>query len=149
LRALKKNAVLVSFFFRRSMFLQQSIFQPSQFNIMAKFMYLFRGGDGRMADLSPEQVQAHMGRWGAYMQRLSTEGHLGQGLPLKGEGKVVGGMGKVITDGPFAEGKEIVGGYLMVAAADLAEAVELSKACPIFEFDGSSVEVREIVEMEF
>ena len=53
----------------------------------------------------------------------------------------------MVTDGPYAEGKEIVGGYMIIKANDLNEATEVSKDCPIFEYDGS-VEVREIVKME-
>ena len=51
--------------------------------------------------------------------------------------------GAVVTDGPFVEGKEEVGGYLIVAAKDLNEAVELAKSCPILENNGT-VEVRPI-----
>lgn len=112
-------------------------------------MFLLRGGHGRMAELSPEQVQAHMARWGTYMNGLAQNKQLVEGLPLNTQGKVVGKMGNVITDGPFTEGKEIVGGYLIVNAADAAEAIEISKACPIFEFDDSTVEVREIMELTF
>lgn len=111
---------------------------------MSKFMLILRGGDGRMAELSPEQVQAHMGRWGAYMGGLAQKGKLASGEPLNTPGKVVGKSGTVVTDGPFAEGKEIVGGYLIVEADDFDEAVEISKTCPIFEFDDSTIEVREI-----
>jgi hypothetical protein len=65
------------------------------------------------------------------------------GQPLQNGGQVVAGIAKVITDGPFAEGKEIVGGYLIVRAADRPEAVEICKGCPIFEH-GGIVEVRTI-----
>lgn len=65
---------------------------------------------------------------------------------MQSEGKVVLNGGDVITDGPFTEGKEIVGGYVTLPARDLDHAVEVSKECPIFEW-GGSVEVREITEM--
>ena len=61
--------------------------------------------------------------------------------------KKVTQKGKVVSDGPFAEGKEIVGGYLIVNAADLDEAAEISKGCPIFKNNGE-VEVREILSMD-
>jgi len=51
---------------------------------------------------------------------------------------------KQITDGPYAESKEIVGGYLGIKANDLDEAIEIAKGCPIFDYDGST-EVREIL----
>ncbi len=115
---------------------------------MSKFMFLFRGGQPHMLNLSPEQVQAHMAKWGAYMGALSAQGKLHGGSPLKPEGTVLSKMGGVLTDGPFTEGKEIVGGYLMIEAADLDEALEISKGCPILDFDGNTIEVREIAEIE-
>jgi len=114
---------------------------------MTKFMYLFRGGDAAMQAMSPEQMQEHMQKWGVWMKGLSEKGQLVDGLPLSKEGKRVKQKGAVISDGPYAEGAEIVGGYLIVNAKDLAEAVEISKACPIFENKGE-VEVREIMNMD-
>lgn len=114
---------------------------------MTKFMYLFRGGDAAMKEMSPEQMQAHMQAWGAWMKELAEKGQFVDGLPLSKEGRKVVGSDKVIFDGPYAEGKEIVGGYLIVKASDLDAAVELSKGCPIFENDGE-VEVREIMNMD-
>ncbi|GJM33157.1 MAG: hypothetical protein DHS20C18_21580 [Saprospiraceae bacterium] len=114
---------------------------------MSKFLYLFRGGDASTTKMSPEAMQTHMQKWGAWMQGLAKENILIDGLPLAKEGKIVGGKGEVITDGPFAEGKEIVGGYLMVNADSLAKAVEISKGCPILEFGDGTVEVREIQNM--
>jgi hypothetical protein len=113
---------------------------------MTKFMYLFRGGDAARTDQSPEEMQAHMEIWKNWMGGLVGSGQLVDGLPLGKEGKVVLQAGATITDGPFAEGNEIVGGYLIVNAADQDEAVEISKGCPIFEH-GGSVEVREIMSM--
>ena len=113
---------------------------------MKEFMYLFRGGDAVRAQQSPEAMQEHMQKWGAWMEGLAKAGQLVAGLPLNKEGKVVAKAGKVITDGPFTEGKEVVGGYLIVKAKDLDDATELSKGCPIYEHNGST-EVREIMPM--
>jgi len=68
------------------------------------------------------------------------------GQPLEPGGKVVRGKAKTITDGPFAEAKDLVGGFTLVEARDINEAVELSKGCPILEEDGA-VEVRPIMIM--
>lgn len=114
---------------------------------MKEFMFLFRGGDDMRAQQSPEEMQAHMQKWGAWMEKLSKEGTLVAGLPLNSDGKVVEKSGEVVTDGPFAEGKEVVGGYLIVKANDLNHAVEISKECPIFEHNGTT-EVREIMSMD-
>ena len=114
---------------------------------MKEFMYLFRGGDAKRVQESPEEWQAHMQKWGAWMQDLTAKGHLVSGLPLNQDGKVVKKAGEVITDGPYTEGKEVVGGYLIVKANDLDHAVELSKGCPIYEHDGFT-EVREMMSMD-
>lgn len=113
---------------------------------MSKYMYLFRGGDAERASSSPEEMQAHMEKWKTWMGRLASEEKLVDGLPLSREGKTVVGKSAVVHDGPFAEGKEIVGGYLIVNAETVDDAVEISKGCPIFEHDGT-VEVREIMNM--
>lgn len=112
---------------------------------MEDFLYIFRGGDAREANQSPEAMQQHMQKWMKWMEELGKNGSMVGGEPLQMEGAVVT-KGTVITDGPYAEGKELVGGYLIVKAKDLKEAAELSKDCPIFEYNGS-VEVRPIQKM--
>ncbi len=114
---------------------------------MAKYLYLFRGGDDNMAALSPEESQEHMQKWGAWMQGLAEKGKLVDGLPLNKSGKVVEQAGEIIHDGPYTEGAEMVGGYLIVNAETFDEALEISKGCPIYE-SGGSTEVREIMNMD-
>jgi hypothetical protein len=111
---------------------------------MEKFMYLFRGGDNPTA--SPEAMQAHMQKWYQWMQSLAQNGTLVAGEPLQRTGKQVSGAKKVVSDGPFIEAKEMVGGYLIVNANDIDHAVEISKGCPIFEVNGK-LEVRPIQQM--
>src|SRR5947207_15395535 len=115
---------------------------------MKEFLLLFRGGDAARADQqqSPELWQAHMMKWKSWMESLAAQGKLSGGQPLDKAGKVITGSAKKVMDGPFMEGKEIVGGYLLIKANDLNEATETSKGCPIFEHDGI-VEVREIQEL--
>ena len=113
---------------------------------MTQFMYLFRGGDS-MDSFSPSEMEAHMGRWKAWMGGLAAEGKLAGGQPLNKTGKKVSSQGSLVTDGPYAEGKEVVGGFLIVNAENLDAAVEISKACPIFEGKDGVVEVREIMSM--
>jgi len=60
---------------------------------------------------------------------------------------VVRGQNKTVTDGPFTEAKDLVGGFTLVEARDIDQAVELSRGCPIFE-GGGSVEVRPIMKMD-
>ena len=112
---------------------------------MKEYLYVFRGGDAARLESSPEEMQEHMQKWGAWIQKLTEQGKYLAGEPLENGGAVVRKAGEVITDGPYAEGNEIVGGYLLVKAQSLEEATEMSKQCPIFEHDGV-VEVREIIK---
>jgi len=110
---------------------------------MADYLFLFRGGDAAMAKMSPEQMQQNMAKWMAWIEQLGKEGKFKAGEPLDREGKVLRGKKQAVTDGPYAESKDLVGGYLIVSAASLAKATEIARGCPIFEGDGS-VEVRAI-----
>jgi hypothetical protein len=111
---------------------------------MSEFVYLYRGGQ---RDPSPEGMQQMMQKWMTWLKGLAEKGHIkDQGQPLDRAGKLVKGRQKTVTDGPFAEAKDVVGGYTLVLAKDLDEAVELSKGCPIFETDGA-VEVRPVMKM--
>ena len=117
---------------------------------MAEYLLLFRGGnEGRAEEFkSPEKAQAHMQKWMEWMGTLNAQGKFIGAQPLKtNSGKVLKGKKKVLTDGPFIEGKEIVGGYLICKADSFDEAVEIAKGCPGFEHDGI-VEVREIGELK-
>jgi hypothetical protein len=111
---------------------------------MNEYVFLYRGGS---RPTSPQEAQSVMQQWMTWLQDLAKRGHLkDQGQPLDPTGKVVAGKAMTITDGPFAEAKDLVGGYSLVNASDLAEAAELSKGCPIFE-RGGAVEVRPIMKM--
>ncbi len=115
---------------------------------MSEFILLFRGGEGKTVQQSPEKWQAHMQKWMEWMGGLQKEGKFLGAQPLNEEGKVIKGTKKVVTDGPFMEGKEIVGGYLVCKADNYNEAVAIANGCPILEFDNGIVEVREIKEMK-
>ena len=107
-------------------------------------MYLFRGG-GRL-NQSPEEWQAQMAKWYQWITSLQQSGTYISGDPLQGTGKQVSGKNKVVTDGPFTEAKEMVGGYIVVNANDIEHAVQISLDCPIFEENGH-LEVRPIQKM--
>jgi hypothetical protein len=111
---------------------------------MAEFLYLYRGG---ASPTSPAEGQAVMQKWMTWMKELGEKGHLkAVGSPLEKTGKLVSGGQKIVSDGPFAEAKDLIGGYTLVMAKDIDEAAELSKGCPIFEANGA-VEVRPILQM--
>ena len=108
---------------------------------MSEFLYLYRGG-ARPA--SPAEAQQEMQRWVNWLKELG-ERVKAPGQPLERTGKLVSGRSKAVTDGPFAE-KDMVGGYTLVEAKDIAHATELAMGCPIFD-NGGSVEIRPVVNM--
>lgn len=113
---------------------------------MSKYMYLFRASaDAQHAAMgTPEQAQRSLQAWLGWIRDLEAKGHLkNRGEPLLPEGSVVRGASKVVTDGPFVEIKDMVCGFIVVDARDLAEAIELAHGCPMLYGDGS-VEVRPI-----
>lgn len=110
---------------------------------MSEFVYLYRGGSRPASPAEGEQV---MQKWTAWLQDLAAKGHVkDQGQPLDQDGKVVRGK-NAITDGPYPESKDLVGGYTLIEAKDLAQAAELAGGCPILERDGL-VEVRPVMKM--
>lgn len=115
---------------------------------MEKFMFLFRGGDTHVHTAKDSKdAKAYIQSWMAWMQGLGQQGIVAGGEPLQTTGKQVNGKNKVVTDGPFMEANEMVGGYLIVNAMDINDAVEISKGCPIFEENGK-VEVRPVQKLE-
>ncbi len=113
---------------------------------MTEFVFLYRSTpeaqDAAMA--TPEKTRQAMARWRAWMAELVGQGHLrNAGVPLERSGKVVRGTAKEVMDGPFAETKELVGGFSIVEAKDAAEAARIAAGCPVLE-GGGSVEVRPV-----
>lgn len=115
---------------------------------MEEFLFLFRGGNGKTLQQSPEKWQAHLRKWMTWMSGLQEKEQLISAQPLDGRGKQISGINKVITDGPFMEGIESVSGYLICKAGSYDEAIAIAKDCPILDFDDGNVEVREIQEIE-
>ena len=107
------------------------------------FMLLFVGMDWHKG-LSPEQMQNVSNDWMAWFKRLTEEGKAVAGHPLAFEGKSVSGKNRTVTDGPFAEAKEAIGGYFMLDVATMDEAVAIARQCPGLPF-GAKVEVRPVL----
>jgi hypothetical protein len=107
------------------------------------FMFIFRSPVD-FPDPAPEQMQRSFQRWMAWIQDLRAKGHYLAGDPLDDRpGKVLRDRTH-ITDGPFVEAKECVGGYMLIKAPDFAAAVELAKGCPFDTGGGQIVEVRQL-----
>ena len=112
---------------------------------MEKFMLIFHGGQAGNA--SPEQMQAGMGKWMAWIDKLAKANQYVSGEPLLPGGKSISGpAGKSVTDGPYTEGKEIVGGYFIINAKDYDEAIALCKDYPDYEA-GGKIQVRQVMKM--
>ena len=113
---------------------------PEQTN--SEIMLLFRGTDWHR-NMSPEEMQASAGRFMAWFERLKAEGKAKAGQPLQNIGRVISKNGRTISDGPYAESKEAIGGYFILTVTDLDEAIEIAKGCPGLDL-GMKVEVRPV-----
>lgn len=112
---------------------------------MEKFMLIFHGGQTDMTKLSPDDLQQLMGKWLGWIEKLNQNNQYVSGEPLLPGGKLVSGPGgKTVTDGPYTEGKEIVGGYFIIQAKDMDEAVEIAKGNPEYDLGGST-QVRQVM----
>ncbi|MBS1512323.1 MAG: transcription initiation protein [Bacteroidetes bacterium] len=114
---------------------------------MQDFLLIFRREHtGPQSVLSPEQLQAMMKPWQDWLGSIAAQNKLvAAGNRLAHEGNVIR-PNNVITNGPYVEIKEAIGGYSIIKAESLEEATELSKGCPILMV-GGSVEVRTIIAM--
>lgn len=112
---------------------------------MEKFMLIFHGGMSTLS--SPEQMQENMGKWMAWIDKLAKNDQYVSGEPLLPGGKLIKGSGgKSVTDGPYTEGKEVVGGYFIINAKDINEAIALCNDYPDYEI-GGSIQVRQVMKM--
>src|SRR5262245_8032059 len=99
---------------------------------MSQFMYLFRSSPAEQREHmgTPELAQQSMQRWLKWVRELEAKGHLASpGQPLDVTGKLV--RKRVVTDGPYAEAKDLVLGFMIIEARDVDEAVEVAKGCPM------------------
>lgn len=115
---------------------------------MAKFLVAARD-TGDYAGMSPEEMQACIERYMAWSEGLRRDGRLLTGEKLgDGEGRVLrreaGAL--VVSDGPYVESKEVLGGFWIIQAADYDEAVRLVSGSPHFEL--GTLELRRIDEMD-
>ncbi|MEO7796559.1 MAG: YciI family protein [Opitutaceae bacterium] len=111
------------------------------------FMLIFRNaGPDVHHHLSQAERTALTKQWNDWFESLSSRGKVQHARPLGLEGRVVSGaLGERVTDGPYAEGKEVVGGYFFLTVEDLNEATEIAKGCPGLPL-GLTVEVRPVAD---
>jgi hypothetical protein len=115
---------------------------------MSQFLYLIRREGADFSTYSAADFQELLKKYQAWTQKLKSEGRFLAGEKLSNNlGKSLRGKGtEVIVDGPYADSKEAIGGYYLIEAKDLDEAVEVAKGCPSLTY-GGSVEIREIDQM--
>ena len=109
---------------------------------MKEFMMIFRNEKNRPQP-SPEQMQGMIKKWQDWIGGIAAQGKFVSTNALGFQGKTVH-ADTTITDGPYAEVKEIVGGYIIVKAENLDDAVKLSDGCPTLA-TGGKVEVRDVM----
>ena len=112
---------------------------------MSQFMLFIRNGDETGANLSPEEIQQAIQRYSAWAKKLREQGKLVAAEKLKdNDGMLLSARnGQIVVDGPFAETKETIGGYFIVEAVDMDEAIAITRECPALS-NGALVELREI-----
>lgn len=112
---------------------------------MDEFILIFRHEDGKKL-ASPEQMQTWMKQTMDWIGGIAAQNKFtgGNGLPFE-DSRVVR-ANNVVTNGPFGDIKETIGGYVIVKADSVDEAVEFAKGCPVLQGEGNSVEVRKIAK---
>jgi hypothetical protein len=116
---------------------------------MKEFIFLYRGGDPSWVTKgTPEEKQAMMAKWGAWMGALTEKGQLvAGGSPLEYSGKRLLKKDGVLTDIAAAELKELVSGYTIIKAESYEQAAAIARECPIFRMENAQIEIRPVLAM--
>jgi hypothetical protein len=116
-----------------------------KFKDMDEFILIFRHQDGQKV-ASPEQLQTWMKQTMDWIGGIAAQNKFSGGNGLPFDSARVVHHNNVVTNGPFGEIKETIGGYVIVKASSIDEAVEFAKGCPVLQGDGNTVEVRKIAK---
>ena len=109
------------------------------------YMLLYRT-DEWYNKLSQEELQELINQNKAWFERLSAQGKAKPGRALERKGAIVSGVnGHIVTDGPFAESKEAIGGYLVLDVETIEDAIAIAQSSPGLAY-GGSIEVRPLAE---
>jgi hypothetical protein len=114
---------------------------------MAEFLYLYRGTDPVVAAMSPRQMQDYMQRFQGWIVSLTQAGKISSCGPLAEGGRTMVGPKASVTDGPYAEAKDHIGGYTVITASDLDEATDIARGCPFLAV-GGTVEIRSVLAVK-
>jgi hypothetical protein len=118
---------------------------PNPQQTTGEHLLLIRGTHWN-SGLSPAELQRIMTEFYGWVEGLQSRGLLRGAQPLMEEGKLVAGPESLVTDGVFAESKEAIAGYFLLAVPSTEEAVRLAQACPILAY-GAQIEVRPIADL--
>ena len=112
---------------------------------MEEYVLIMRHQDGNKI-ASPEQIQEWMKQTMDWIGRISAKNKFigGTGLPFE-DARVVR-PNNIVTNGPFGEIKETIGGFITVKADSVEEAIEFAKGCPVLQGEGNSVEIRKVAK---
>jgi len=110
---------------------------------MKEFLLIFRFDGSQKFEPTPEQLQESIAQWQKWIGGIAAQGKLIGTNQLDFTGKTLH-ANSTVTDGPYTEVKEIVGGYLLAKAESLEDALKLAHGCPVLFF-GGSVEVRDVM----
>jgi len=113
---------------------------------MNEYLMIFRNAANETTP-TPDQMKTAVLQWQKWIGDIVRNGRYSGTNRLLRDGKTVR-SGKVVTDGPYAESKELVGGYLLVKAASIDDAVEMAHGCPGLLY-GGNVEVRSVMPIEY
>ena len=114
---------------------------------MEEFAIIMRHEDG-LKIASPEQIQVWMKQTMDWIGGIAAQNKFVSGTGLLFEGAKVVQSNKMVTNGPFGDIKETIGGLIIVKATSIEEAVEFAKGSPVLQGDGNTVEVRKIAQRD-
>ncbi len=113
---------------------------------MGQFMLLLHDDASEDAELSAAEMQDIIARYRAWSQKWRESGHLTGGEKLTDDpGRIIrsGAQGMIVSDGPYSETKDVIGGYFLIVAEDYAAAETIARDCPHAQ-RGKPVEIRQI-----
>lgn len=113
-------------------------------NTKSQYLLLFRGSTW-YRELSVNELQEIMGRTNVWIDQMISSGVYKAGQPLEEQGRVISARSGSVSDGPFNEAKESVGGYVLIEADNLDHAVEIARGNPMIPH-GLTVEIRPVTD---
>jgi hypothetical protein len=112
---------------------------------MNEYVLIMRHEDGTKV-ASPEQMQVWMKQTMDWIGGIAAQNKFVSGTGLPFDEAIVVNHNKMVTNGPFGDIKETIGGFIVIKADSADEAAEFAKGCPVLQGEGNTVEVRKIAK---